>query len=175
MRRNPWGKVPSVAFPNGYTLYESRVICAYLTKKYNFPLLPPAADLEATATFDQEQQVETLYFAEPAGRLMFEKFVKKFLRLPANDAVVAQALESLEALFNVAERTLQRQNYMAGDNFTLVDIYYIPLIRRLFVVGHGELVSSRAAVSGWWKRCMERPAISKMFEADEKARAASSQ
>lgn len=90
-----------------------------------------------------------LYFAEPAGRLAFEKFVKKFMRLPSNDSVVAEALESLETFFDVAERILQHQEYMAGGSFTLADIYYIPLVQRLFTMGYGDLVLNRVAVNGW--------------------------
>lgn len=172
MKRHPWGKVPVITFPDGFTLHEGRAICTYLARKYNFPLLPSVSDVEATAISDQAQSIEMSYFAEPAGRLAFEKFVKKRLQLPPNDAVVTEALKSLEVFFDVAEWTLQRQGYMAGDVFTLVDIFYIPLIQRLFVMGYGGLVTGRKAVDGWWSRCMSRPAISQMFEVDRKEVAA---
>ena len=165
-KRHPWGKVPAVTFPNGFTLHESRVVSAYLARKYNFPLLPSASEFEATAQFEQAQAIETTYFAEPAGRLAFEKFVKKRLQIPHNDAAVTEALKSLDAFLDVAEQTLQRQEYMAGSEFSLVDIFYIPLVQRLFVMDHGDLVSSREAVSGWWERCMSRPAIGQMYESD---------
>lgn len=138
-----------------------RLPCA---KKYNFPLLPPPSDEEATAKSDEAQAVEMSYFAEPAGRLTFEKFVKTKLRLPPNDAVVAEALKSLEVFFDVAEKTLQQQDYMAGDKFTLVDIAYIPLVQRLYVIGHGDLLSRRKAVSSWWDRCVSRSAVSKWVQ-----------
>ena len=67
MQRHPWGKVPAVTFPNGFTLYESRAICNHLARKYNFSLVPAESDVEATALFDQAQCVEMLYFAEPAA------------------------------------------------------------------------------------------------------------
>jgi glutathione S-transferase len=37
-----------------------------------------------------------LYFAEPAGRIVFEKFAKRYMGLPPNDAVVSDALRSVE-------------------------------------------------------------------------------
>lgn len=164
MRRHPWGKVPVITFPNGFTLHEGRAICTYLSRKYDFPLLPSTSDAEAAAMFDQAQSIEMSYFAEPAGRLAFEKFVKQRLQLPSDDTVVAEALKSLELFFDVAEQNLQRQEYMAGEYFTLVDIFYIPLIQRLSVMGYGDLVSSHKAVKAWWERCITRPAISQMFE-----------
>lgn len=110
-----------------------------------------------------------LYFAEPAGRIAFEKFAKRFMGLPADDAVVSDALRSVEMFFDIAEHLLQHKDYMAGNNFTLVDIYYIPLIQRLFACGYGDIIASREAVSAWWDRCVNRPAIQRMLAADKEA------
>ncbi|KAL5313119.1 hypothetical protein ACEPPN_019546 [Leptodophora sp. 'Broadleaf-Isolate-01'] len=172
MKRHPWGKVPVITFPEGFTLYESRAICKYLAKKYSFPLLPPDTDVEAAALFDQAESTELLYFADPAGKIAFEKFAKKFMGLPADEAVVAGALKSVDAFFDVAERLLQQKDYMAGKDFSLADIYYIPLIQRLFACGYGNVVLSRKAVSAWWDRCINRPAIQKLVAADKEAMAA---
>ena len=174
MKRHPWGKVPVITFPGGFTLYESRAICKYLANKLSFPLLPPDSDVEAAALFDQAQSVEMLYFADPAGKIAFEKFAKKFMGLPPNDAVVSEALQSVETFFDVAERLLQSEDYMAGKEFTLADIYYIPLIQRLFACGYADVILSRKAVSAWWERCINRPAIQQLLVADKEAAAAAS-
>lgn len=121
---------------------------------------------------EQAQSEEIQYFAEPAGRIAFEKFAKKFIGLPPNEAVVADALKSVEAYFDVAERLLGNENYMAGNEFTLVDIYYIPLVQRLFICGYGDVITSRKAVSAWWDRIVGRPAIQKIMAADKEAAAA---
>ncbi|KAH8807675.1 putative glutathione-S-transferase theta, GST [Xylogone sp. PMI_703] len=173
-KRHPWGKVPVIVSAEGFTLHESRVICKYLATKYSFPLLPPDSDIEATALFDQAQCVEMLYFAEPAGRISFEKFAKRFMGLPPNEAAVSDALRSVETFFDVAERLLHRKEYMAGNDFTLVDIYYIPLIQRLFACGHGDIITSRQAVNAWWDRCVNRPAIQRMLAGDKEAAVAAS-
>ncbi|KPM46409.1 hypothetical protein AK830_g74 [Neonectria ditissima] len=172
MKRHPWGKIPAITFPDGFTLYESRAICKYLARKYSFPLLPADSDVESAALFDQAQSVEMLYFAEPAGKIAFEKFAKRFMGLPADDAVVSDALRSVDAFFDVADRLLQHKDYMAGDDFTLADIYYIPLIQRLFACEYGDFIISRKAVSAWWDRCVNRPAIQKLLAADKEAAAA---
>ncbi|KAK2592807.1 hypothetical protein QQS21_009511 [Conoideocrella luteorostrata] len=172
MKRHPWGKIPVMISADGFTLYESRAICKYLATKYAFPLLPANSNIEAAAQFDQAQCAEMLYFAEPAGRIGFEKFVKRFLGLPPDDAAVSDALKSVEMYFDVAERLLHHNDYMAGDDFTLIDIYYIPLIQRLFACGYGDIIFSREAVSAWWDRCMNRPAVQGMLAADKAAAAA---
>lgn len=172
MKRHPWGKVPVVTFPNGFTLFESRAICKYLAKKYSFPLLPPDSDPEAVALFDQAQSVEMVNFAEPAGKIAFEKFAKRFIGLPPDEAVVEGALRAVEAFFDVVEGLLQNHDYMAGNDFTLVDIYYIPVVQRLFACGYTDVIFSRKAVSAWWNRCINRPAIQKQLAADKGAAAA---
>lgn len=172
MKRHPWGKVPVLTSADGFTLYESRAICKYLATKYSFPLLPSNSDIEAVALFDQAQSTEILYFAEPAGKISFEKFAKRFMGLPPDEAVMSVALRAAEMFFDVAERLLQQKDYMAGNNFTLVDIFYIPVIQKLFVCGYGDLIVSRKAVSAWWDGCVGRPAIQKMLAADREAAAA---
>ncbi|KAI7972295.1 hypothetical protein EIK77_003366 [Talaromyces pinophilus] len=114
------------------------------------------------------------YFAEPAGRIFFEIFAKKFIGLPPDEAVVSDALRSVEMFFDVAEDLLHDREYMAGNDFTLVDIYYIPLIQRLFACGYGDIISSRKAVNAWWERCVNRPAIQRMLAADKEAPVAGS-
>lgn len=172
--RHPWGKIPVITFAEGFTLYESRAICKYLATKYSFPLLPPNSDVEATALFDQAQSTEMLYFAEPAGKIAFEKFAKRFMGLPPDEALVSDALQSVELFFDIAERLLHLKDYMAGNEFTLVDIYYIPLIQRLFGCGYGGIITSREAVSAWWNRCVNRPAIQSILAADKEAANAAS-
>lgn len=157
-----------------FTLYESRAICKYLARKYSFPLLPrDESGIEAAALFEQAQSVEMLYFAEPAGRIAFERVAKKFIGLSPDEAVVADALRSVEMFFDVAERLLQRHEYMAGRDFTLVDIYYIPLLQRLLACGFADVIFSRKAVRAWWERCVNRPAIRELLAADKEAAAVS--
>ncbi len=86
--------------------------------------------------------------------------------LPPDDAEVSDALRSVEVFFDVAEGLLQRKAYIAGDDFTLVDIYYVPLIQRLFACGYEDVIVSRKAVSAWWDRCVNRPAIQRVLAAD---------
>ena len=124
------------------------------------------------ALFDQAESSEVLYFADPAGKIGFEKFAKKFMGLPADEAIVSEALRSVETYFDIAEGLLQQKDYMAGNHFTLTDIYYIPLIQRLFACGYGDVILSRKAVAAWWDRVVNRPAIQQLLAADKEAMAA---
>jgi glutathione S-transferase len=164
--------VPVLVGADGFTLYECRAICKYLATKYSIPLLPPHSDIEATALFDQAQSVETIYFAEPAGRIGFEMIVKKFMGLPTDEAILSEAVKSVEMFFDVSEGLLKDRDFMAGNEFTLVDIYYIPFIQKLFAIGYGNIIVNHEAVHAWWERCVNRPAVKKLLDADKEAAAA---
>ncbi|KAF5026793.1 hypothetical protein F66182_1077 [Fusarium sp. NRRL 66182] len=95
---------------------------------------------------------------------------KTLIGLPPNEAVVSEALEAVEAFFDVAEgRLLQDNDYMAGNDFSLVDIFYVPLIQRLIVCGYGHIITNHKAVSGWWDRVVNRAAIQKILAVDKEA------
>lgn len=165
--------MPTITFPDGFTLHECRAICKYLAIKYSIPLLPPSSDAEATARFDEAQSVEMSYFAEPVQKLAFEKYIKIIMTGDAPDEkVVADSLQALETYFDAAEELLRKRSYMAGESYTLIDLYYIPLMLRLFAVGHGDLITSHKAVNAWYDRCIGRPAIQRVLAADKEAAAA---
>lgn len=164
LRRHPWGKIPAITTSDGFTLYESRAICKYLAAKYNYPLLPPLSDLIARAVFDQAESAEASYFSPSAGAISFEKFAKPLMGLTADEEVVAQERQKLQEYFNIIDEILTRQEYLAGNDYSLVDIYHIPLVERLFACGDGDLISERGNVNAWWQRCLSRLAVKKYVD-----------
>jgi glutathione S-transferase len=76
---------------------------------------------------------------------------------------VSDSLKAVEAFFDVAEKFLEERKYMAGNEFTLVDLYYIPLVKRLFVCGFGDAVTGRKNVGEWWERVSGRPAVKEVM------------
>ena len=103
--------------------------------------------------------------AEPAAKIAFEKFVKKFMGLPTDEAAVNSAVKSLELFLDVTEKLLSERAYMAGDDFSLIDIYYIPLVERLFLCGYKDLIMEKRNVSAWYQRCISRTAIRDFLKA----------
>lgn len=164
LARNPFGKIPVAVFQDGFTLYESRAICKYLARKHAPHLLPSGQDAEEEARFEQALAVESSYFNTPAAVISFESFAKpRFLGLPTDESAVAVAVKQLEVFFDIADGLLERNSYMAGDEFSLADVFYIPLVQRLFDCGYSGLVDERKAVAAWWQRCVERPGVRGML------------
>lgn len=147
---------------DGFTLYESRPICAFLARTLNFPLLPLASDTEGTALFEQAASAETCYFSEHTSVLSGELFAKPILGWGETDQqAVARAREGLEKWAAGIERVLEKQEkgFMAGKEFSLVDIYYIPMVKRMEDCGATDIILGRQKIREWWERCLERPTV----------------
>ena len=165
LARNPYGRVPVVVMSDGFTIYESRAIGKYFAAKYGFThLLPPPADLEAVARFDQAHSVEMCYFSDPVGKFSWETFIKPIVGLVTDEEVVAVAVKAMEKHLDICDETLGKREYMAGPGFSLVDINYIPNVARVFDRGRGDIITSRPNVKAWWERCLARPATAKFVD-----------
>lgn len=57
---------------------------------------------------------------------------------------------------DVFEDILSKQQYMGGDEFSLIDIYYLPYTQKLFDAGYGHLITDRPHVKAWWERVSSR-------------------
>ncbi|EEQ30141.1 putative glutathione transferase [Microsporum canis] len=160
LARNPFGKVPVIVTSDGITMYESRGIARYLCTRYNFDLLPDPKDNAAVALFEQEISCEAAFFDRPASAIIYESAIKPLLGMEISQAAVDENRKTLGEYLDVAEAIFSKtgKKFWAGDKYTLVDVYYIPQLGRIFERGHGDLITSRPALKAWWERCMARPA-----------------
>ncbi|KAJ7850878.1 glutathione S-transferase [Mycena leptocephala] len=112
---HPFGQVP-VIDDNGFILYESRAICRYLAEKYadqGTQLLPKT--LEGRALVEQAASVELANFNPVLVRAG-----KEVLR--------QRSWAGLEAKLDVYEVILGKHNFLAGDEFTLADLFHLSYV-----------------------------------------------
>ncbi|KAM0424285.1 hypothetical protein ACHAPT_010430 [Fusarium lateritium] len=153
---HPFAKVP--AYQDGdLKIFESRAICRYLANKHSSPLGPPSSP-EALAAFEQAASVEYAYFEPSVATLGFELIFKKMLSLGETDqTIVAQHKAQLVQVLDYYEKTLEKQDYLAGPNYSLVDLFHLPWIG--FIKDRlqlPELIDSRKNVTAWWQRLNDR-------------------
>jgi glutathione S-transferase len=159
--------MPVLTTPNGTSIFESRAIAKYLARQYNFTrFLPTFSDPASAAVFDQAEQAEMFYFSIPMDRIGFEQYFKVAIGGEPDEAIVAEAKKSIEQHLDICELALGQpgHEYMAGSEYSLIDIYYVPNFARLKPCGLLGLLDNRPNVKAWWDRCAARPAVAKVIE-----------
>lgn len=77
--------------------------------------------------------------------------------------ILDAATTAFNAKLDVFETILAKQKYMAGDEFSVIDIYYLPHTQKLFEIGEGELITSRPNVNAWWESVSTRESWKKVY------------
>jgi len=166
IKKHPFGMVP-VLEDEDFRLFESRAIARYLAIKHvncGTSLVPPLGDTKAWAVFEQWASVELSHFDPFATTIYIHNYLNPLRGNPSDEAAVAAARKALTQKLDVLDRILSEQAYMAGQTFSLVDIFYMPTINGLFRAGEAQLIMARPYLDDWWNRLTERPSWKKVVE-----------
>ncbi|KAL1862771.1 hypothetical protein VTK73DRAFT_6658 [Phialemonium thermophilum] len=156
-RLQPFGKVP-VLEDDGFVIFESRAICKYLAKKYSSgKKLIPEGDDKAYGLFEQACSMEQSYFAAAAETIGTELVIRPKKGLgPPDHARVEQAESDLDTVLAVYDGILARQNFLAGDELTLADLFHLPNGAALMAGKWKEVFDKYPNVSRWFKGLQAR-------------------
>ncbi|KAF5723976.1 glutathione S-transferase [Fusarium mundagurra] len=156
---HPFAKVP-VLQDDELEIFESRAIARYLAMKHKSHLGPPSGNPEALAVFEQAASVEYAYFEPAVSALGFELIFKKMFNLgDTNQAIVDQQKNLLSTTLEHYEKQLQSQEYLAGKDYSLIDLFHVPWLEFLRNrLNLGELIDSRKNVAAWADRISQRKA-----------------
>lgn len=155
LARQPFGQVP-VIDDDGFVLYESRAIIRYLDETLRGPKLTPA-EAKGRALMEQWISVETSNFTPHAMKIIYQRVFHPAAGKATDEAVVTEASAAVGRTLDVVERQLARSRYIAGDQFTLADIGFMPYVEYLFAGKAGELIESRKGMARWWSDVSARP------------------
>ncbi|CAE6523608.1 unnamed protein product [Rhizoctonia solani] len=148
---HPFGIIPVLEDEDGTRLFESRAISRYLVTKYapGSSLLPSPSDLKAYGLFEQAASIEYSTFDPPASSLAFEKVFAPMRGLQTNEDLVKKYVDTLNAKMEGYERILSKQKYLAGNTFTLADLFHLPYGAYLEQLAP-DVLSSKPHVKAWW-------------------------
>ncbi|KAJ7144159.1 glutathione S-transferase [Mycena epipterygia] len=165
LTRNPFGEVP-VIDDDGFILYESRAICRYLIQKYsaNGPQNLVPTELKAKARFEQAASIEFGSFQPHARAVYFEALVNPERGIPKDQVVFDQEVAALSAKLDVYEVILGKQKFLAGDEFTLADLFHVSSGCLLEPAGCDLLTTTGPNVARWWNEIVSRPSWFRMQE-----------
>ncbi|RGP76827.1 putative glutathione s-transferase [Fusarium longipes] len=130
-------------------------------------LIPSTRDLEATASFEDAASMEVCYFSTSAFRYSADIIIKPKLGIPRIDEKALQEIwgEVSDAM-KVMDGTLSRRTYLAGSEFTLVDIWKMPWVYLLIELkgGADALFSGLPHLRQWWETVIMRPASQEAYK-----------
>lgn len=149
--RQPFGQVPSID-DDGFQLYESRAIARYLDAKTGGALTPTG--LQDRARMEQWISVEVENFSPHAMKPVYHHVFK---REQAAD-VLETAAQKLDAACTVLDHALGNHAYLVGDQLTLADLSYLPVIEYGMMTPAKDIYAKHANVMAWWHRASDRPA-----------------
>jgi glutathione S-transferase len=159
---NPFGRVP-VLVDGDLTLPESHAILSYLGEKTG-KLWPSSAAGRANA-------LRWLFFlsahiSPSATDLAFNRIAAKLLGLKPDEDAIARSEKALPDLIRILEGQLAKNKWMLGEDFSLVECAYGPVLNVLEKAGLGlepfpkvrgylEAIRSRQA----WKETPKLPGL----------------
>ncbi|KAJ7302778.1 glutathione S-transferase [Mycena albidolilacea] len=153
MQKQPFGQIPYID-DDGFILYESRAICRYIAAKHPESGLIPT-DPKANALFERAASVELSNWDPSASKAGLE-LMKKGFGMPCDQAVVDAQLEILDKKLEGYEAILSEQRYVAGDSFTLADLFHIPYAP-LVASGGSDIMTRKPNVARWYNELVARP------------------
>ena len=150
LSRQPFGQVPALD-DDGFAFYESRAICRYINEKVDGKLIPK--DIKARALMEQWISIETSNFTSHAM-----KFISHYAFHRNQEPAVLEAVtKGLDTAFGVMEKQLTKNTFLAGDEFTLADICFMPYLEYAMGTPVKDQMSKFPHVTAWWNRISERP------------------
>jgi glutathione S-transferase len=146
---NPYGRVPTLKH-DGFVLYESSAILAYLEALKPQPALFPA-EAKARALVDMHVKLCDIELTRYAGAILFPR---RFLpREQWDENAFAQARLPIEKHLAIVAEQLRGREYLVDDRFTAADLVYMPHLHFLSLME----VSAPPAVWAWAERLLARP------------------
>jgi glutathione S-transferase len=156
---NPNRKVPILTW-GPYTLWESNAILTYLGERTH-QLWP--GDAEAKGRAAKWLFFEARHLAEPVGQLWFNGYVARLINRPPDTMAQEKARKDSARYLSVVSEHLDRHDWMLGNEYSMVDCCYGPLLDALALAGD-EMAAypgigrylSRIRARKAWKACQFR-------------------
>ncbi|KAG1362725.1 glutathione S-transferase F10 [Cocos nucifera] len=148
------------------TRHDSREICKHIAETYahqgNKDLLAKTGTVERDS-IDQWLKTEVEIFDRPSTELVLNLGFK--LPMEADREVIEKDKQRLNEVLDEYEKRLQETKFLAGDKFTLADLFHLPNTQ--FLVSNDEccsLIRSRKRVIRWWDKISLRPSWQRVVE-----------
>lgn len=156
--KNPLGRVPALEFDDGRVLSETRAICTYLEGLHPEPNLMGATFEERAFVEMADRRMELHLLLETASCARHTHPALAALEQPQFAEFGAAQGEKMRTTARWLDQVLARQEYVAGERFTIADITAFCALefgRGLLKFKPGE--EGMAHLQAWRDRIAARP------------------
>jgi len=155
LKVNPNGKVPAID-DDGVFVFDSNAILLYLAEKTG-KFLPkdPKARIKA---------IEMVFFQMASlGPMLGQLFVFRGSWQNKAPDVSNRYFKEVSRIYAVLNKRLEGQHYMAGDEYTIADMAFLPWVRAGSIVPlTPDLpLGANPNLAAWLDRVLARPAVQK--------------
>lgn len=156
---HPFGKMPG--FRHGdVQLYETPAIGFYLDTTFDGPALQPSDTLGMARMIQWISATCDYGYQALIRELVIPRFVLPMRGETPDEEAIKAALPRVETFLKVADATLAKSNYLAGDALSLADLLLVPCAFYLSMLPEGkELLPKYRHVGAWLERMMARPSF----------------
>jgi glutathione S-transferase len=123
-RHHPWGKVPAMTH-DGFTLFETAAITAYLDDVLPGPALQPKV------ARDRARMTQWISaYCDNVPKVTFPIIIERLIvpargDIPDEERILTAAMAA-PATLAVFDRALEHAPYLAGEALTLADLFLVP-------------------------------------------------
>jgi len=157
--RHPFMKTPAIEL-DGVAMYESAAICPYIDDLYNDGALQPDDPL-ARARMRQWMAVTDHYvFPLTEERLVLPRLVVPMMGRQPREDLIQDALPAIHYYLQVVENRLTETPYLAGEMFSLADIFMYCTMVAVSLTPEGKaMLADMPAITRWMAVCSARPSL----------------
>ncbi|XP_022637928.1 glutathione S-transferase F8, chloroplastic-like [Vigna radiata var. radiata] len=139
--------------------YESRSTCKYVCEKFsekgNRELY--GRNPLAKKSIEEWMKMEEERFDSPSRILTYYKGLNSF-------SMRKMSLEELGEMMEIYENTLGKSRYLAGDEFTLADLFHLPHVHGLDNITDTAPLFASPNLSRWWNDISSRHSWMKLLQ-----------
>lgn len=152
--RHPFAKLP-VLDDGEFRLYETAAILRYLDEVLPGLALSPSTP-RGRARAAQWDRVHQSYFEPHAHPLIVHRQFSRIIGFTGDEGVMTAGRAGMQLALDVIDTHLRSEPYLAGDQFSLADVTWMPYLD--YLVAQGEpVLGERPGVAAWWQRISTRP------------------
>ena len=172
LKLNPWGTIPFLRV-NNTIISESIAICRFLELKYESPKLfgNSAIEVAKIEMYRRKVEFDGLLSVGEAFRNSVSAFKDRVFAGPTKISAISELVNRGRKrsilFFNFLDKHLKKQNYVAGNKFSIADIdAYTVLTFAKWIKING--IENRKNISAWAKKLEKRKSFKDYFNLTSK-------